>query len=118
MCRDYNVRFAQLDEKALAEGVDLFVAETGHTPETLNELVPRYLKEIRKDPWGSDYAYIRSGDSYDVYSYGPDKAPGSADDITVHGEGPASTTTACGALVVTHTLRTTSQQLKPERQRP
>jgi hypothetical protein len=53
--------------------------------------VPKYIKDLHKDPWGSEYSYVRTGEGYDVYSYGPDKAQGGGDDITVHGgEGQAS----------------------------
>ena len=39
------------------------------------------------------YAYVRTGEGYDVYSYGPDKAQGGGDDIVIHGgEGAAPPT--------------------------
>ena len=85
---------AKLDLQGIANGVDLFHVETGQWPESLGQLVPKYLKEVHKDPWGSDYLYVRSGDGYDVYSYGPDKAQGGGDDITVHGGETAGPSTA------------------------
>ena len=43
------------------------------------------MMTLPKDPWGSDYIYKQPGqhnpDSYDVYSPGADRIPGSADDI-------------------------------------
>lgn len=43
------------------------------------------LKTLPKDPWGHDYHYESPGkhntDSYDIYSAGKDKLPGTADDI-------------------------------------
>ena len=82
---------ARLDLQALSNGVDLYHVETGQWPDSLQQLVPKYVKEIHKDPWGSDYGYVRAGDGYDVYSYGPDKAQGGGDDITVHGGESAPT---------------------------
>ena len=80
-----QAKAAQLDLKAISNGVDLYHVETGQWPDSLTQLQPKYLKEVHKDPWGSDYLYVRTGDGYDVYSYGPDKAQGGGDDITVHG---------------------------------
>ena len=52
---------------------------------------------LHKDPWGTEYAYARSGEGYDVYSYGPDKAQGGGDDISVHGgEGGGAAPSASG----------------------
>ena len=43
------------------------------------------LKTLPKDPWGRDYLYESPGkhntDSYDIYSAGKDKIPGTADDV-------------------------------------
>ena len=76
---------ALLDLTALSNGVDLYCVETGQWPDSLQQLVPKFVKEVHKDPWGSEYAYVRSGEGYDVYSYGKDKAQGGGDDISVHG---------------------------------
>jgi general secretion pathway protein G len=92
-----QIKTAHLDLKAISDGVDLFHVDTGNWPDNLSALVPRYVKEIRKDPWGNDYQYLKAGDGYDVYSYGPDKAQGGGDDITVHGGEAAAPSTAQGA---------------------
>jgi len=89
-----QVKSAGLDLKGISNGVDLYHVETGQWPDGLGQLVPKYLKEVHKDPWGSEYLYVRSGDGYDVYSYGPDKAQGGGDDITVHGGEAAGPSTA------------------------
>jgi len=83
--KEAQVRSAQLDLKAISNAVDLYHVETGQWPESIQQLAPKYVKDLHKDPWGIDYAYVRSGDGFDVYSYGPDKAQGGGDDITVHG---------------------------------
>jgi len=83
--KDAQIKTAKLDLQGLSNGVDLYHVDTGQWPDSLQQLVPKYVREVRKDPWGKDYAYVRSGDGYDVYSYGPDKAQGGGDDINVHG---------------------------------
>ncbi len=83
--KDAQIRTATLDLKAVSNGIDLFHVETGNYPDSLQQLMPKYIKDLHKDPWGIDYSYLRTGDGYDVYSYGPDKAQGGGDDITVHG---------------------------------
>jgi general secretion pathway protein G len=83
--KDAQLKVAKVDLQGLSNGIDLFHVDTGQWPDSLQQLLPKYVKEIRKDPWGKDYAYVRSGDGYDVYSYGPDKAQGGGDDISLHG---------------------------------
>jgi len=42
-------------------------------------------KEVPKDPWQTDYIYVcpgvRNPNGYDLYSAGPDRKPGTGDDI-------------------------------------
>ena len=83
--KEAQIRTATLDLKAISNGIDLFHVETGNYPDGLSGLTPKYIKDLHKDPWGQEYAYVRTGEGYDVYSYGPDKAQGGGDDITVHG---------------------------------
>jgi general secretion pathway protein G len=44
-----------------------------------------YVKNIPLDPWGEPYMYrypgTRNTDSYDIFSKGPDRTEGTADDI-------------------------------------
>ena len=95
--KEAQIRTATLDLKSISNGVDLYHVETGQWPESLQQLVPKYIKDLHKDPWGSEYAYLRSGEGYEVYSYGPDKAQGGGDDITVHGGEGAASQAAQGA---------------------
>jgi len=95
--KEAQVKTAQLDLRAISDGVDLYHVETGNWPDSLAVLAPKILKEIRKDPWGNDYQFLRTGDAYDVYSYGPDKAQGGGDDISVHGGEASVPSTAQGA---------------------
>jgi general secretion pathway protein G len=80
--------------------LDVFETDNGYYPrgsEGLNELLVApsdatnwkgpYLKtEIPLDPWGSAYIYEYPGknnpNGYDLSSNGPDKRPGTEDDIT------------------------------------
>jgi general secretion pathway protein G len=89
--KDAQIQSAKLDLQAVSQGVDLYHVETGQWPDNLQMLAPKFIKDVHKDPWGSDYQYVRSGDGYDIYSYGPDKAQGGGDDISIHGgEGTAA----------------------------
>ena len=43
-----------------------------------------YISELKKDPWGNDYFYLNPAEhsrKYDIFSAGPDKKPGTCDDI-------------------------------------
>lgn len=85
---------AQID--ALSKAIDQFRLDNGRYPSTdegLSVLVTRpantpnwngpYLKKaVPLDPWGQAYLYKLPGthnSDYDLYSYGPDKAPGGTD---------------------------------------
>jgi general secretion pathway protein G len=83
--QEAQIKTARLDLSAISNGVDLYHVETGQWPDSLAQLVPKFVKEVHKDPWGSEYGYVRSGEGYTVYSFGRDKAQGGGDDITVAG---------------------------------
>ena len=52
---NWAVEFADtLDLKNISNGIDLFHVETGNWPDGLQQLQPKYLKELHKDPWGSE----------------------------------------------------------------
>lgn len=81
--RDANIRTAGLDVKAIANAVEMYqIKNSGRLPDSLETLVPNEIREIRKDPWGNTYVYVKQGDSFEVLSYGPDKSQGGGDDIT------------------------------------
>src|SRR3954471_21534923 len=56
--KEAQIRTATLDLKAVSNGVDLYHVETGNWPDSLQQLVPKYVKDLHKDPWGSEYAYV------------------------------------------------------------
>jgi len=90
-------------EGGISLALDLFEVDNGKYPARLEDLIAKtgdahnwkgpYLKKgLPKDPWGSAYGYRMPGahnsESYDLFSPGPDKQEGSADDI-VNWEGAA-----------------------------
>jgi general secretion pathway protein G len=65
-----------------AQGLHALVTEPQSYPQP-----PRWsqlLKELPKDPWGSDYIYrspgVKNPGGYDLFSAGPDRQPDTADD--------------------------------------
>jgi general secretion pathway protein G len=83
---------AQTDLEAIGQCIELYKRDHGGHPSGLQELVDRhYIKAYvatPKDPWGHEYMYQDSGDSYRVYSYGADGEPGGAgqaEDVEVLG---------------------------------
>ena len=83
-------------EGGIALALDLYEADTGRYPASLDQLVRKpqdvqnwrgpYLKKgLPKDPWGRPYIYHVPGtqneNSYDLLSAGHDGQEGTADDI-------------------------------------
>lgn len=94
-----NITAATTQIKAFCTALDTFEVDNGYFPkgkDGLQALVtaPKeaknwrgpYLDSIPLDPWGSPYVFECPGKNnpknYDIYSIGPDKTPGTADDIT------------------------------------
>lgn|SRR3989338_4150579 len=80
--------------------LDLFELDMGRYPENLEALIQKpgetggwqgpYLKHgLPKDPWGNFYIYQYPGSKntglYDLLSAGPDRQPGTPDDILLGG---------------------------------
>ncbi|MCX6359119.1 MAG: type II secretion system major pseudopilin GspG [Armatimonadetes bacterium] len=63
------------------EGLNAFQTNVSNNPKWGGP----YLKNgIPQDPWGNPYIYANPGDhgnDYDIYSAGPDKQPGTNDDM-------------------------------------
>jgi general secretion pathway protein G len=66
------------------QGLRALVQKPGGRPEAASWRAGGYLKDLPKDPWGSDYVFLSPGQSgdFDLYTLGADRAPG--------GEGPAA----------------------------
>jgi type II secretion system protein G len=63
----------------------LFHAPKGKTDKWHGPYIETEDKELPVDPWGSRYQYqcpgVHHPQGYDVWSFGPDKKPGTADDL-------------------------------------
>jgi general secretion pathway protein G len=64
--------------KRLKGEVELFKVEKDRYPETLQDLVPRYLDELPKDSWNRPFVYRVPGmrGAFDIVSLGEDGLPG------------------------------------------
>ena len=76
----------------IEQAIDLYEVDNGKLPDSLQSLMTKggeinwngpYLKKAEglKDPWGNEYQYTKSGNSYTVVSAGSDGSFGSSDDI-------------------------------------
>ncbi|HOW43966.1 MAG TPA: type II secretion system protein GspG [Candidatus Aminicenantes bacterium] len=72
---------AQLREVEAA--LDAYAGERGGYPADLAELVPGHLRaaDLLVDPWGTPLRLERDGAAAAVASAGPDRIPGSGDDV-------------------------------------
>src|SRR2546422_10882284 len=60
--KDAQVKTAQLGLQVLSNSIDLYHFDTGQWPESQYQLIPKNGREFRKDPWGKDYANLRTRD--------------------------------------------------------
>ncbi len=93
--QEAELKQAKTDVQNIAgQGVESFRLSKGRYPTTeeglqilIQEgiLKPNNDKGDLRDPWGEPYVYLNPGtkhpDGYDVKSNGPDRQPGTADDI-------------------------------------
>ncbi|WP_373045537.1 type II secretion system major pseudopilin GspG [Vulgatibacter sp.] len=86
-----EAKAAQLDIKAIEQGMDMYRLKKGRYPNTSEGIGVLYSSGTlkgspKKDPWGKDYVYLYPGQKnpkgFDLISYGPDGNPGGGDDIT------------------------------------
>jgi len=60
-------------------------AREGKYPDSLDALIQPPYRQLKKedlnDPWGEPFGYEHDGDNYVIWSSGPDKKMGTADDI-------------------------------------
>ena len=77
---------------AIEQAIDMYEVDNGKLPDSLQGLLTKgsennwngpYLKKAEglKDPWGNEYQYSKSENSYTVVSAGADGNFGSGDDI-------------------------------------
>ncbi len=94
-----KVRQAQIQIAEYGKALDMYYTDCNSYPtneEGLTALVTApstcsnwgpdpYLKKVNKDPWGGDFSYESTGNTYELKSFGSDKAPegtGDAADIS------------------------------------
>jgi len=79
-----SIRVAKGDIRLYMNAIDRYAIEhNDRLPNSLSDLVPKYVRELNKDPWGSQYIYTKSaGNDYEVRSAGQDAQNGTADDVT------------------------------------
>ncbi len=78
-----KARWAKLDEEVILNAAELYRIEMGRWPARQEDLFPRYLKELRSDPWGRNYSLYRGDGGFAVVSAGPDGENGTNDDLVV-----------------------------------
>ena len=76
-----RVDIARTNIHALKQGVSMHRLRHGTLPESLEELAGKELDRIPRDPWGTAYVYAKSGDTFEIRSCGPNRAPGGGDDV-------------------------------------
>src|SRR6266496_4413598 len=51
--KEAQINTARLNIRKLVDSVDMYRVENGSLPDALQQLVPKIIKELPKDPWGS-----------------------------------------------------------------
>ncbi len=71
-----KIREAQTQVGIYASGVEEYVVFMNELPDNLDQLVdppngaPKFVDEIKNDPWGNEYSYSASGRTFQVCSQG------------------------------------------------
>jgi len=83
-----QVKQAQTDIRELKAAIQHWMLDNSgeSCPKTLQELYSqKYITKAPRDPWGQDFVYAcpgqTPGEDFDIVSKGPDKQPGTDDDI-------------------------------------
>ncbi len=74
---------AQLQIRSFEGALDMYYTDNYKYPDTLQSLVPDYIKKVSDDPWKNPYFYSSTsqhGQDVDLASYGKDGAPGGTGD--------------------------------------
>lgn len=103
--RKAQINAAKGDIMSYSQAVDLYALEHNDTyPKTLEDLVSgerKYVKEIKLDPWKNPYVYKPGTDAakadYEIFSCGPDGAPGTEDDVTASSDASGGAAPRSGA---------------------
>jgi hypothetical protein len=82
-------RIAATELRSLSAALTMYAADTGGYPPgdsfgALEVLVPSFVPALPgHDPWGSPYRYDSDGNSFTLWSEGPDATPHTEDDVVV-----------------------------------
>ena len=82
-----KIREAQTQVGIYSSGVEEYVVFMNELPDNLDQLVnppggaPKFVEEIKDDPWGNEYRYSSSGRTFQICSNGQDGSSGGDDDI-------------------------------------
>ncbi|MFW6131502.1 MAG: hypothetical protein ACOC5F_02775 [Candidatus Aminicenantaceae bacterium] len=78
-----KVTFTNTDMSTMAKEINAFIARTGRTPNSLNEVISTRVKLTgKKDAWGTAIKYIKiSDDRFKLVSAGKDKLFNTEDDL-------------------------------------
>ena len=80
-----NITFLKTDIKRISDALNSYFTDNGNYPQTLDELVPFYLRNKREcfDPWQTEYQLEINEEDGEVIiiSAGKDKVFGNSDDI-------------------------------------
>ena len=87
-----QIAAAKASVGAIGTAIDLYETDNGKLPESLQNLINKggepnwngpYIRKVEglKDPWGTEFQYVKQGNVYTVASAGPDLSFGSADDV-------------------------------------
>lgn len=82
-----KIRETQTQAGIYASGVEEYVVFMNELPDNLDQLVdppggaPKFVEEIKDDPWGNEYRYSAQGRTFSICSSGPDGSSGGDDDI-------------------------------------
>ena len=81
---EQEISTAIFDIAGMEMALKMYVEKPGIPPIPRGYRTGGYIDQLKKDPWGNDYYYLNPAEhsrKYDIFSAGPDKKPGTCDDI-------------------------------------
>ncbi len=64
------------DFRAIGRACEMYKARRDKYPDTIQQLLPEYVKKVMKDPWGRPYLYVADSRHYTLACFGEDQIPG------------------------------------------
>ena len=85
-----NIKMAEMDLNTFKGACNEYRIYYKKYPSNLGELIKTPdnkplldAEEIQQDPWGNDYVFDKTGNKIKIFSYGPDGAENTEDDISI-----------------------------------